>query len=222
MLIWGSGGKSQMAGDAGMRHCNVCGETRPFKYQVNYTMRHIWYLFRWATGRTYYQICSVCRNGLPVEKAEIDAKNLTGEKRKDPVPFFDRFGWAIGLGAVALFLVFAVVAGNADKADDAALIAAPRVGDIYTVNVEKFGDIAQDEGSLGGDYGAFRVAAVTGQTVTLDMPKIIYNRVKGVNKDIRGGDVRQNAYYDGQVQVPLAQMKALHSSSAIVDVDRMK
>jgi hypothetical protein len=222
MLVWGSGGKSQLAGDAGVQHCNVCGEKRPFRYQVNYTLRHIWYLIRWSTGRTYYRICTVCRNGLPVDKAEIDARNLTGEKQKDPIPLFDRFGWAMAIGGIALFLVFAVIAGNANTAEDATIVAAPQVGDIYTVDVEKFGGLAPGSGSLGGDYGAFRVAAISGQIVTLDVPKIIFNRPSGVSKDIRNGAVKASDYYDGQIQVPLSELKQLHSKRAITDVDRTK
>jgi hypothetical protein len=220
MLVWGSGGKSQLAGDAGMRQCHVCGQTRPFQYQVNYVVRHIWYLIRWSTGRTYFQICTVCRNGLPADKAEMDARNLTGQKQKDPIPVFDRFGWAMALGGIALFLVFAVIAGNSANKEAATIVAAPKVGDIYTIDVDKLGGMPEGTGSLGGDYGAFRVSSVSGDSITLDMPKLIYNRAGGVRKDISRGATASADYYDGQMQLPLAKVKQMHQDRTIRDVDR--
>jgi hypothetical protein len=221
MLIWGSSGKSNTIGDAGTRNCNVCGQTRPFYYMVTYTVRHIWYLIRWTTGRKYFQLCSTCHNGLPVEQSEIEAKNLTGEKAKNHIPFFDRMGWAIGLGVIALLVVFAGIAGNADKKEEALMIAAPKAGDIYTVNVEKFvGGDQMESNSVGGDYGAFRVAEVKGDIVVLDVPKLVFSRAGGVRKDISNGKAAANDYYDGKMDVPVTAMVQFAKDGAINDIDR--
>jgi hypothetical protein len=221
MLVWGSAGKSNVIGDAGARNCNVCGQTRPFYYMVTYTMRHIWYLIRWTTGRKYFQLCSTCHNGLPVEQSEIDAKNLTGEKAKSHIPFFDRWGWAIGLGILAALVVFASIAGNADKKEEAGMIAAPKTGDIYTINVEKFvGGGAGDTNSIGGDYGAFRVSGVKGNAVVLDAPKLVFSRAGGVRKDISSGKVYQSDYYDGALEVSIADMVRYAKQGAVYDIDR--
>ncbi len=221
MLVWGSAGKSNIIGDAGMRNCNVCGQTRSFYYMMNYTMRHIWYLIRWSTGSKYYQLCSTCHNGLPVEKSEIDAKNLTGEKAKSHIPFFDRWGWAIALAGLGMFVVFAVIAGNADKKEEALMIAAPKAGDVYTINVEKFvGGSQMQSDSIGGDYGAFRVAEVKGEAVVLDAPKLVFSRPSGVSKDIRNGKTLEADYYDGTLEVPVADMAKYFKDGAINDIDR--
>jgi hypothetical protein len=221
MLIWGSSGKSNTIGDAGTRNCNVCGQTQPFYYMVTYTVRHIWYLIRWTTGRKYYQLCSICHNGLPVEQSEIEAKNLTGEKAKNHIPFFDRMGWAIGLGVIGLIFVFAIIAGNADKKEEALMIAAPKAGDVYTINVEKFvGGDALKSNSIGGDYGAFRVADVKGDTVVLDVPKLVFSRTSGVSKAIRDGNAMADDYYDGKMDVTIRAMVQYAKDGAIYDIDR--
>ncbi len=221
MLIWGSGGKTSVMGDAGMQNCNVCGQARPFKYMVSYTVRHIWYLIRWSTGRTYTQTCTVCNYGLPVEKTAIDAKNLTGQKLPDAIPFFDRMGWAIGLGVLALLITAIGISATADSAEDAKLIAAPKPGDLYTVNVEKFlpeGAVSSD--SIGGEYGVFRVAIVKDGQVTLDVPKMVYSRLKGVHRDIREGSVKNASYYEGQMAVPVSALITYQKDNTINDVDR--
>jgi hypothetical protein len=221
VLVWGSAGKSNVIGDAGMQNCNVCGQTRSFYYIVNYTMRHIWYLIRWTSGRKYLQLCTTCHNGLPVEQSEIEAKNLTGEKAKNHIPFFDRMGWAIGLGVIALFIVFAGIAGNADKKEEAVLIAAPKAGDIYTINVEKFvGGDQMESNSVGGDYGAFRVAEVKGATVVLEVPKLIFSRAGGVRKDIGSGKTMQSDYYEGTMEVAISDMSKYIQDGAVYDIDR--
>lgn len=222
MLIWGSSGKSNIIGDAGAQHCNVCGTTKPFYYMVIYKVRHLWYLIRWSSDSKYYQICSTCQNGLPVELSQIEARNPTGEKAKHPIPFFDRFGWAIGLAVIGLFFTFVIAAGNADKKEEALQIAAPKTGDIYTIDVDKFfvSEGAEDSGSIGGDYGAFRVAEVKGGNIVLDVPKMVFNRAGGVRKDISNGKVLQSDYYDGKIEVPVAAMEQYAKDGAIYDIDR--
>jgi hypothetical protein len=221
MLIWGSHGKSKQVGDAGTQHCNVCGATQPFSYHLQYKVHHIWYLIRWATGRQYSKLCSTCGNGFPAEQTDVDAHNLTGEKQANHIPFFDRLGWLVALGAIALLVVFAGIAGNADKKEEAAMVATPKVGDIYTVNVEKLfpkGEI--EKGSIGGDYGAFRVAKVEGSTLVLDAPKLVYSRAGGVRKDISAGKTAAADYYDGQMEITVQQLAGLQKDGGIYDIDR--
>jgi hypothetical protein len=221
MLIWGSQGKSQPIGDAGTQHCNVCGTTKPFFYLMQYKMHHIWYLIRWSTGRQYSKLCSTCGNGFPAEQADVDGHNLTGQKQANHIPFFDRLGWLVALGAIAVLVVFAGIAGNADKKEEAAMVAMPKVGDIYTVNVEKlFPKEALDKGSFGGDFGAFRVAKVEGDKVLLDIPRLVYSRAGGVRKDISAGKTAAIEYYEGQMDINVQKLAELQKDGGISDIDR--
>jgi hypothetical protein len=221
MLIWGSAGKSRDIRDAGMKQCNVCGQNRPFKYSVNYTMRHLWYLLRWSTGRNYTQYCTICGYGLPVDEAQINAHNLTGEKVKNPIPFFDRLGWAVCLGVIALSLTSGVMMVRADNKEDAKFIAAPKIGDLYTIDVDRFlPKDALSNNSFGGDYGVFRVAQINGGQIVLDLPKVIYSRIGGPQDDIRDGKAKDAGYYDGQMTQPVSAMIGYQKDDIIRDVDR--
>lgn len=220
MLIWGSHGKTVEAGDAGVRACPVCKENRHFRYVLTYKVRHIWYLVRWASGKSYSTVCSVCNCVFPSDPPVIEDAGISGgQKPKNPIPVFDRWGWAMALGAIALFLGFAVVAGNADKAKEAKMAAAPAIGDLYTVDVGKF--IGPDPAApLRKEYGIFRVASVSGDKVVLDVPKMVTNKMSGTYSEISSGKVRDASYYDGQMQTTVSGVVAAQKDGAIRGIDR--
>ncbi|MFC4293050.1 hypothetical protein ACFOWX_11555 [Sphingorhabdus arenilitoris] len=220
MLIWGSKGKMVAAGDGGTQYCDVCKEQRSFTHFASYKMRHIWFVIRWATGLQYHRRCATCHN-LYDMPAPVQTDGLSGEavKSKSPVPFFDRWGWAIAAGAIVLFIASAVVTGNREKAEEKLLIAAPKAGDIYQVAVDRFIPEAESQ-SLGSDYGVVRVERVDGDRVTLSLPRTVYNRAKGARQDISSGQARSDTYYEGTIEMPLATLKARHDDGAISNVVR--
>ena len=220
MLIWGSGGKMVAAGDGDTAYCDLCKERRSFTNFVSYTVRHIWYVIRWSTGLRYHRRCGTCHNLFDMA-APTASVSLSGEpiKSKSPIPAFDRWGWAFALGAIAVLIGLAVIVGNQDKADEAALVAAPQRGDLYEVAVDRFLPEAESQ-SVGSDYGVFRVERVTGDTVTLSMPRIVYSRSSGSSKAIRNGETGSDDYFDGTIDMPLTTIQARHADGAIQDVVR--
>jgi hypothetical protein len=74
--------------------------------------------------------------------------------------------------------------------------------------------------SIGGDYGAFRVAEVKGSAVILDAPKLVFSRTSGVRKDISSGKTAQADYYEGTLEVPIVDMTRYFKDGAINDIDR--
>lgn len=220
MLIWGSSGKMVPVGDDGTAYCDVCKEKRNFTSFVSYKLRHIWYLVRWSTGLQYHRRCGICHNMFDIAApTATDALSGQAVVAKSPIPFFDRWGWAIAIGAIAAFLGFAVIGSNQDKAEEQQLIASPRAGDLYQAAVDRLLPGAESQ-SVGSDYGVFRVERVAGGTVTLAQPKIVYSRMKGAREDISGGKARSDAYYEGTVDLPLATIRARHADGAISDVVR--
>ena len=220
MLIWGSSGKMVEAGDGGTAYCDVCKEQRSFTNFASYKVRHIWYVIRWATGLQYHRRCATCHNLYDIP-APVQTDSLSGEavKPKSPVPFFDRWGWAIAMGAIALFIGFAIIASNQDKAEEKLLVAAPQAGDLYQIAVDRFLPETESQ-SVGSDYGVVRVDRVEGDNVTLSLPRIVYSRAKGARRDISNGKARADSYYEGTVQMPLAMLKKHHDDGAISDVVR--
>jgi hypothetical protein len=220
MLVWGSQGKLVEAGDAGNRACAVCKENRHFRYVLSYTLRHIWYLLRWSTGKSYSVICDTCNCAFPADPPEVsDAGVSGGGKAKSPIPAFDRWGWAFALGVIAVLIVIAGISGNADKAQEAKMIAAPKVGDLYTVEMEKF-EGGTSATSIGNNYGIVRISAISGDAVIFQLPKMVTNKMSGTYGDISGGKARSDDYYNGSLDKTVAELTALQSAGAIRDIDR--
>jgi hypothetical protein len=217
---WGSQGKSVDAGDAGAKHCDICKQTQPFHYRASYTLRHLWFVFRWSTNTQYAALCNVCGNGTIIPREQVEAPSISGEKKKSAIPSFDRWGWAMGLGGIATIGTLAGFAGQAENTADAKFVAAPKIGDLYLINVDRLFPDSPDKGSLGGDYGVFRVSGITGQQVAIDTPKLVFNKRRGATDDIFDGDAKKTDYYEGSIVKSVSDLKTLHESGAISDVTR--
>lgn len=220
MIVWGSAGKAVDAGDAGTHYCEVCKENRPFRYLLTYKVRHIWYLIRWATSQSYYRTCQICNNNFNSEAPVVSSAGVDdGRKPASPIPFFDRWGWAIGLGAVAAFVTFAVIAGKAEDAADAKLLANPQVGDRYEVKMEKFTGMTDPDHPLRTSYGIVRVSAVDDKGVTLDLPRMVWSKSSKLGREINA-EARTDSYYDGKMLVSRADLLSLDKNGAIDNVER--
>lgn len=221
MLVWGSATKSVDAGDAGQQACPVCKENRQFQYLLSYRMHHIWYLIRWSTSQKYYTVCGVCNNAFNAEPpAAQDAGVSDGKKPKNQISFFDRWSWALALGAIALFVSWAIIDGNADNAQDLTYVAAPKVGDRYIVKMDDFTGLSQIAGGLGGNYGVVRVAAIdANNNVTINLPKLVWSKSSKLRSEIIDA-AQQDSYYDGEIVKPVAELSALYKSRTIQEVER--
>lgn len=211
MLIWGSGGKTVELGNAMSAHCAVCEKERTFKDVLAYRYAHIWYLFRWVTKKSYYTVCEICGRGK-----EHVSKAYESAHGKSAIPAFDRFGGWLLAALIAGVVVLAVVAGRQSDEREASLLLQPQVGDLYSARVDKFTD-----GFDGLTYGIMRVASVDGQSVALEIPNSGYNKMKGVNRDLRGAEPRKAEYYSGEtVSVPRSELAQRHDGGDIYDVTR--
>ncbi|MEQ1725431.1 MAG: hypothetical protein ABL882_05855 [Sphingopyxis sp.] len=226
-FAWGSAGKSVFAGPAGQGQCGVCNAERNFSHYITYVMRHLWYIIRWPTGTKYLRVCDHCGNGQDIGKAGFDAERTAGlgpeaKALGSPIPFLDRFGWAIAIGTIALLIGIVAIVGSREDAADTLLVDAPRAGDLYVVNMQQmFPDVPSS--SVGADYGVLRVAAVTAAGVKLDLPQMVSSRISGAQKDVDGRGPQNphtDAYYDGQVEMPLSELRSRNASGAIDDVVR--
>lgn len=220
MLVWGSQGKIVNGGDAGNLECPVCKETRHFHYIVSYKIYHIWYLVRWSGSKDWATVCEVCNSAFPCGEPEVaDAGVSGGQKRPNPVPLFDRWGWAMMLAPVALLIIFGIFAAQADDANDVKFVAAPVAGDLYSIDIVKF--IGKDPSSpYSEEYGVFRVASVEGEKVILDIPRMVTNKMSGTSGEITSGKARSSSYYEGQMQSTVGQLVAAQKAGAIREVDR--
>jgi hypothetical protein len=214
MFWWGSKNKFLNLGSLGMRPCSTCEKDRMFSLMLAYRLYHLWTLFRWITGKTYSVVCDTCGHGYKADVAEVEAAS-----DKHPVPWFDRFGWAIGVGLIAVIVVFGVVSDRQNQNEDDAYIAAPHVGDLYIVDFARI----VDKPDAPVMYGTMRVTAVTGRDVTFQLSKTYFAKLKGVNRDVNSGDVYEAIYYGNEtIVIPSYSLKELHDDGAIDDIERNK
>lgn len=217
MLVWGSAHKSVIAGDGGESNCPNCNDRRSFVLMLSYKMHHIWYLVRWATGRQYYRVCRTCNTPFPVEAAEVQA--MTGTSPNKLIPAFDRIGWMFALGLVGLVVVAGVIGAAAHDQDEQRYLAAPAVGDLYEVQINQFIGGPTPAGIPGQAFGVVRVAAVSGGNITFDLPRVVYDRMRGADEALRN-EARTDAYYADQLQKPLTEVRRLHSTNVISYIER--
>jgi hypothetical protein len=192
-------------------HCARCGTDQPRNLYLTYRVRHLWYLFRWVSSRLYTSECSGCGQAQEVPRAEAQ------QGRPDPVGFMNRFGWAIGLGAILVIGVIAVVADQRNKAGDLELLAAPRVGDLYEVDMARI----ETPPEAPVMYSMMRVQSVTRDGVIVQASTLYYNQLRGVQRDLDSGRARQNDYYGADAgPMSRARLMQLQANGTLIDVIR--
>ena len=89
-----------------------------------------------------------------------------------------------GLIVITLFVLFLAYSIQQDNIKEAAYIEQPAINDLYIVNFTKVFDDTDPDYS----YGVLRVKYVSPNQVELQVSKMVYNKVSGVQKDIYEAD----------------------------------
>lgn len=210
-IAWGAHSDVVHVDHLEAQHCARCGTDQPRNLYLTYRVRHLWYLFRWVSSRLYTSECSGCGQAQEVLRAEAE------QGRRDPVGFMNRFGWAIGLGAIAVIVVIAGIADHQNKAGDLQLLAAPQVGDLYEVDMARI----ETPPEAPVMYSMMRVQSVTRDGVIVQASTLYYNQLRGVQNDLGSGRARQSSYY-GADAAPMtrARLMAMQANGTLIDVIR--
>ncbi|MDR2012029.1 MAG: zinc ribbon domain-containing protein [Rhodanobacter sp.] len=214
LYIWGSGGGSAIAGDAGMHNCPICNSAQRFDIVVNYRYRHFWYILSWVSKREYSLVCSRCHNGMPATKEQY-AGRLSD---KDPIPFMRRRGWLVGVGGFAVLLALGAYASNEDAKQMVERAAAPQVGDVYLADLSKISDSLKDSPV----YGAMKLTRIDNGNEQFVIAHSGYGRKRDMRKDISSGRVKNDSYYDADDTVDLtsARVTELTHQGVIYEIVR--
>ncbi|HYW49422.1 MAG TPA: hypothetical protein VE861_02385 [Gemmatimonadaceae bacterium] len=212
MLIWGSKGVFTELGAQHARHCPTCERDRPFLLVVQYKVHHIWYLFRWTTGKQYFVLCDVCRRGEPRDAALVEATLPS-----HPIPVFARYGWTLLAGLAVSFMITGQVFARQRASRTENLLQAPARNDLYVVNVSR---LLQTPDSV-ANYGVLRVRTVTTGGIEFDVPAHTYRYGSDAAKDISMGRVTSDGYFDPRpIQLAAKSLESLHRDGAIYAVER--
>jgi hypothetical protein len=212
--LWGSGGDRAVAGDGDVHLCPICNSTQSFDLVVDYRYWHAWYLISFVTRRTYSFICRRCGNGAVAKPAEY-----RGKLGKDPIPFVRRRGWTIPLFAlVPLIALGAYFSGETDKRMEA-MLAAPQVGDVYSMELSHVAESASGHAEA---YGDLRLAAIEGGTFKFFVARRLWDRKRDLRKDERRGDIYSETEYDRDdiVELDAARLKSLKANGTLFDIHR--
>jgi hypothetical protein len=210
-ISWGHSSKISHLGSAGVRHCDRCGQDSEFQAFVSYTVRHIYWLFRWVTGSEPQVACGNC--GATFWGDEV----IDEAAAKKAIPFFDRRGWTLGAGAIASLFGLGAMASAADGRSNAAFIQAPLAGDLYEVDMARLSD--KPEAPV--MYSVMRVTNVEKDAVSVQLASRYYDSLRGVERDVTGGQTSQADYYTPeQAKLPRAVVAKMYNDGVITDVVR--
>jgi hypothetical protein len=212
MIIWGAKGHVANLGPLAGRHCPTCEKEQPFHLHLQYTVRHVWYVFKWVTGKQYATLCDVCLRGT-----KVDSQALEARLKRSPIPFGTRWGWAFLVGIIAIGIVFSVLETANRGSSRAAYLASPQPGDRYVVNLA---------GVVKGPhpkvmYGVIRVRRVGAEAIEFDQPTFFYGGPSTPSKDMRDGKVDEPGYFLAEPMVlPRAEITRIDQEHAIHSIDR--
>jgi len=211
-ISWGSSGALAQVGDSEVMNCSRCDADTNWSTMVSYTVRHVYWLFRWTTDRTLYRMCGTC---LGVEYLDDNAVQPAAVKHA--IPFMDRRGWTIGAGIIASIFGLGSVAVAQDASQNQASIQAPRAGDVYEVDLARIMDNPEKPVM----YSAMRVVEVQPGTVEVEIADLFYDDLRGVQRDVREHRTSDPGYYRQEhVKFDKAALDRMYADGAIIDVER--
>lgn len=212
MIVWGKKGQVVNLGSQGDKHCPVCERERPFHLMLQYTVHHVWYVFRWVSGKQYGAVCEVCQRG-----DKLDAKDVESRLKKSPIPFGARWGWAFLAGLVAIVAVFGALEDSSRSSNREQYLAAPQTGDRYVMNVSGLMKAPQSQDM----YGVLRVRSVSSDAIEFDAPTVFYSRASRPAQDVREGKLDTPGYFTGSpIVLTRDEIARIHREHAIHSIER--
>ena len=211
-ISWGAHGALSQVGESEVLHCSRCETETHWSTMISYTVRHVYWLFRWTTDRTLYRMCGNC---LGIEYLPDEA--VGPQAVKAAIPFMDRRGWTIGAGIIASIFGLGSLAAAQDASDNRAFLQAPRSGDVYEVDLARM--LAKPEAPV--MYSAMRVVEVRPDAVEVELADLYYADRRGVERDMRERKTSNPGYFRPERAVfPKASLDRMRAEGVILDVER--
>jgi len=175
LFLWGAKRVSKPIRNIGYSGCDQCRAQQPCSARLDYTVRHLWYVVRWVTGKEYTGFCDVCGSRIGL----LDPKAVEAKRKKNPVPFLDRWSWSFAVAALAGLIGFAIYDDAEASKRDAVYLASPRVGDLYLIVDDKL----SIPGCSDCRYGSALVSSVQADGVYVRQSRAVSNRVSHTKED---------------------------------------
>ncbi|MDR1075123.1 MAG: hypothetical protein LBL59_02125 [Xanthomonadaceae bacterium] len=143
---------------------------------------------------------------------------------------FFRGAMRLSMAMLVVMPTVCLAAGQTQQAQDVtgtrALLANPRVGDLYAAELTAFSGVnfnAGDEGQeqMNAAYGLLKVIKVDHDTVTVITEMSAWPNPQGARNDLRGD--LQDITWDQDEEIPLyrAELPSFHNDGKIVEARRL-
>jgi hypothetical protein len=211
-ISWGASSALAQVGDSEVMHCSHCDADTYWSTMVAYTVRHVYWLFRWTTNRNFYRQCGSC---LGVEHLEDQA--VPQQAAKAAIPFMDRRGWTIGAGVIASLFGLGTIAAAQDASQNRTFLLAPHAGDVYEVDLARM----MDKPDAPVMIAAMRVVGVQQDAVEVEIANLYYEDRRGVDRDMSERKTQYPGYYRSErLKLDKAALNRLQAEGTILDVVR--
>jgi hypothetical protein len=202
MIIYGTNGAhvrtAQLPGVA----CPGCDTSDTLHLSVFSRYAHIYWIPLFPYSKPTVTQCSHCQQAWEEKTIPSELRNLAQTLKKETrAPLLH---WA-GLAIVAALIGWGAVAGMWDGRENKSFLAAPRVGDIYTVRA-KAGD---------KDYSLLKVVGVKGPTVDVVSNEFTVNSSHPIEKLNTPDKYNKESFSLSNFELQIMQNKG-----QLTDVDR--
>jgi hypothetical protein len=200
MIIYGT--KATLIGkETQFEKCTNCGAQNSVELHMFQRYAHIFWIPFFPIGKTGVSQCGQCKQVLKLKEMPDnslrDAYNRLKKDSKTPVWTFS------GLALIAVIIAIGIVNSKQEHAKNAKLVADPKKGDVYELNLGA------------SSYTLYKVDDIVGDTVYIVQNLYETNKPSGLR------ELKAKPYAEDEV-VPYskAELKDLFEKDKITDVDR--
>ena len=203
MIIYGTNGAHVRTAQLPGVTCPGCATSNTLQLSVFSRYAHIYWIPLFPYSKPTVTQCSHCQQAWEEKTIPSELRNLAQTLKKETrAPLLH---WA-GLAIVAALIGWGAVAGMWDGRENKSFLAAPRVGDIYTVR-EKEGE---------GDYSLLKVVSVKGPTVDVVPNEYQIDNNHPIDKLNAPAKYSKKSFALSKFELQIMQNKGL-----LTDVDRL-
>ncbi|MCB2377222.1 hypothetical protein LGH70_06490 [Hymenobacter sp. BT635] len=171
MIIYGTNGSHRRTQALPGLACPACATPDALHLSVFSRYTHIYWVPLFPYSKPVAGQCGHCQRVWEEKELPGELKPLaTALKKETSAPWWQ---W-VGLALLALGIGWALIANNQDEKDNAAYLAAPQVGDVYTVRSQDSVGAAQ--------YSLLKVVSARGNTVELVTNEYVTNDVHPLSR----------------------------------------
>ena len=203
MILYGTKGAHVRTAPLPGSSCPACTATGSMKASVYSRYAHVYFIPFFPFSKTALTQCDHCQQAWEEKGLPTQLQPAVRELKKSTR--FPLWSWA-GVAVLVLGLAGASVAGRYHERDRAAWLAAPHVGDIYTIHSP--GDSTK--------YSLLKVLSAKGNTV-----EVATNEYETTDSSPANELNSPEKYSKESQSLTVLDLQIMHNKGELTDVDRL-